>query len=133
MHGPGCGHEAVPHDSHIDYLVSVQRASRHSPMWRLVAAVLMCRPEGLQHMMLQHHISPTKSLSTLAIELSVLRWATSCTTWSLGCAARPAAWAMCPALLCPTDASRCCAAVGCGSALLRLRGWNINLTRPLDM
>ena len=63
MHGPGCGHEAVPHDSHIDYLVSVQRASQHSPVWQLVAAVLMCRPEGLQHMMLQHHITPTKSLS----------------------------------------------------------------------
>jgi len=27
-HGPDCGHETVPHDDHVDYLVSAWRVTR---------------------------------------------------------------------------------------------------------
>jgi hypothetical protein len=29
MHGPDCGHETVPHDDHVDYLVRAGAPDRH--------------------------------------------------------------------------------------------------------
>ena len=29
VHGPGCGHEAVPHGDHVDYIVGRHRHAPH--------------------------------------------------------------------------------------------------------
>jgi hypothetical protein len=50
VHGPGCGHDAVPHDGHFDYLVSRRRALQHSALRQASAAVL--RPDPAEHMVL---------------------------------------------------------------------------------
>jgi hypothetical protein len=46
VHGPGCGHEAVPHDGHIDYLVSWHRTLWHAALRQISAAVVWPGRQG---------------------------------------------------------------------------------------